>query len=274
MNPKFFEFIHPHHFDIFVEVARECHCHILVRKTGYATMKWIGKPGYTGKRGDLKAKTADQNIGRYETAGLVCSPFLQPDAFSKNRIGAAYKEWSKCSHLITEPRDNAGFHDQSQLTRCDTPYIIQTNPNHRHYGCVALVDFGLLMPRYIHGDYDLYAIIPAGKAFDPGKLSVTRSDLGAAGPERLGLEERLRFFTTNWESPLSFRVANLINTKIAERSADFMGGLMVNHGEQINLGQAGQTGEAVLAIMPAQMTGEWAKILDTPAEHDAFYRNA
>lgn len=41
------------------------------------------------------------------------------------------------------------------------------------------------------------------------------------------------------KGPLSFRVATYINTHIGETSPDLLGALMVNHGEQVNIGEAG-----------------------------------
>jgi hypothetical protein len=154
--------------------------------------------------------------------------------------------------------------------------LLQTNPDHKHYGCVALVDFGLFLPRYVHGDYDLYAIIPAGKAFDPDRQEIRKNLLqSTAMPDCLGLEARLRLSSVpNLEGPLAFRVATFINNRIDQHSSDLFGALMVNHGEEINLGREGQTFKSVLAVMPRQDHGEWAKVLATRAELEAFYRNA
>lgn len=152
---------------------------------------------------------------------------------------------------------------------------MQTNPGHKHYGCVAFVECGLLIPRYIHGDYDLYAIIPAGRPFDTGKLNPRAGTLGSTmTPDGLSLEQRLRFPVPNLEGPLSFRVASFINNRIAATSPDFLGALMVNHGEQVNLGTAGQTFEPVLAFLPRPENGSWTKVLASRADHENFYRNA
>jgi len=275
MNSGYSDFVHPNHFNIFVQAARTFNCHILVRKTGQSAISWIGKRGYTGKRADLKAKTANRNIGRYQLAGLVCSPQLLPQAFTPERLVSAQTEWSKSAHLITAPGDKAGFADNRQPQGCRTPYLVQTNPDHKHFGCVALVEMGLLAPRYVHGDYDLYAIIPAGKAFDPGNVQVRHSSLGSTmTPASLGLQEQLRLSVPNLDGPLSFRVAAFINNRIAASSPDLLGALMVNHGEQVNLGQRGQTVEPVLAIMPKQVNGQWATILANRTDHEMFYRNA
>ena len=103
MNFEYAGFVHPNHFSTFVEAARTFDCHILVRKTGRAAIGWIGRRGYTGKRFDLKTKTADRDAGRYQFAGLVCSPPLQPHAFTPERLAEALAIWPKCAHLITEP---------------------------------------------------------------------------------------------------------------------------------------------------------------------------
>ncbi len=186
-----------------------------------------------------------------------------------------YAEWAKYAHLITVPNDQAGFDDSRQPRGCRTPYLVQTNPSHRHYGCVALVEMGLLLPRYVHGDYDLYAIIEAGQAFDPGAVKVRQSTLGSTmAPASLGLQERLRLSVRNLTGPLSFRVATFINNWISRSSPDLLGALMVNHGEQVNIGRRGLTFEPVLAIMPQQINGKWGRILMNRDDHEKFYLNA
>ena len=275
MSLDYIDFVHPNHFNVFVAAAQKFNCHILVRETGRAALSWVGRRGYTGKRADLKAKTANRNFDSHPIAGLVCSPMLLPQAFTADRLSKAWKAWSKSIHLITVPDNSSGFDDNRQPHGCRTPYLVQTNPNHKHYGCIALVDMGLLLPRYVHGDYDLYAIIPAGQPFDPNSVQVRHSTMGSTmAPADLGLQERLRLEVSNMEGPLSFQVAAFINNRIEESSPDLLGALMVNHGEQINIGSEGHTFESVLAIMPKQVNGQWARILTTRNEHEQFYRNA
>lgn len=274
MSLSYTDFIHSNHIRAFIDAAREFNCHILVRKTGKASLEWVGKRGYTGKRADMKAKTANRDVGRYRLAGLVCSPFHQPLAFTPERLASAYREWSKSLHLVTVPNDSSGFDEHRQPFGCRTPYLLQTNPNSPHFGCVALVEMGLLIPRYIHGDYDLYAIIPAGKKFDLNSINPISRRLGSTmKPSTMGLQELERLYVENKESELSFRVATYINNQIERLSRDLMGALMVNHGEQLNLGIKGQTYEAVLAVMPRHENGKWFKILCNKAEHEQFYRN-
>ena len=297
MSLEYVEFIHPSHLMFFIEAAQVFNCHILVRKTGHATISWIGRRGYTGKRADMKAKTANLDVGHYSTAGLVCSPLLRPEAFTANRLGEARKEWLKSRYLITEPPN--GFDDDRQPIGCHTPYMLQTDPRHRHYGCVALVEMGLLVPRYVHGDYDLYALIPANQPFNPNQLPVRQSSLvSTMSPSSLSMNERARMpamnlqhnhdslppslivhgqahtSVLNLEGPLSFQVATYINVRIAKTSPDLLGALMVNHGEQVNIGEQGLTYEPVLAIMSKPRQGQSVCILATQAAHEEFYRNA
>jgi hypothetical protein len=275
MDFDYSDFIHPYHFMIFVAAAQTFNCHILVRKTGRAALSWVGKRGYTGKRADMKAKTANLNVGRYSVAGLVCSPLLRPEVFTPDRLNDAHMEWHKSCHLITVPSDKTGFDDNSQPRGCFTPYIVQNNPNHKHYGCVALVDMGLLIPRYVHGDYDLYAIIPSNQVFDPTNIPIYHSTVGTSmASDRLCLQERLQMQVPNLEGPLSFQVANFINNRIAGTSPDLLGALMVNHGERVNLGSKEHTFEPVLAILPKQVNGQWARILATRKDHEQFYRES
>ncbi|MFT7286795.1 MAG: hypothetical protein ACI87W_000904 [Halieaceae bacterium] len=269
------DFIHPNHLSVFISAARSFNCHILVRKTGRAALHWVGKRGYTGKRADMKAKTANQSAGRYHNAGLVCSPFLLPGAFSPDRLASAYKEWGKCQHLITVPKDTLGFDEQRQTTGCRTPYVVQSNPANPRYGCVALVDMGLLVPRYVHGDYDLYAIIPAGKSYDPAAVEVRSSTLGSTmAPDALSMQEKINLSVPNLQGPLSFKVANQINLRVASMSPDLLGSLMVNHGEQVNIGPNGLSYEPVLAVRNSASGGSWTEVLLDRQAHERFYRNA
>lgn len=269
------DFIHPSHFNVFIRAAQLFECHILVRKTGRAALGWVGRSGYTGKRADLKAKTANLDVGHHQVAGLVCSPLLLPNAFTSERLGPARTEWAKSAHLITVP-GAGGFGDREQLHGCPTPYAVQTNASHRHFGCVALVEMGLLLPRYVHGDYDLYAIIPAGKPFDPRSVQPRLSSIGSTmAPAGMKLQDRLRLGVPNLEGPLSFQVATYINNAIERASPDLLGSLMVNHGEQVNIGEKGMSFEPVLAVMPRPSSnGEWSRVLATQPEHEQFYESA
>lgn len=270
-------FVHPQHAQVFAQAAEEFNCHILVRETGRAATGWIQRNGYTGKIADMKANTADLNPHPYTLAGLVCCPLLVPQAFSPKRLIRAQENWVKSAHLITVPTDKAGFDDKRAPSRCKTPYLVQTKPRHKHYGAVARVDMGLLIPRYVHGDYDLYAIVPAGKRFDPARVRTKESQLGISmNTHKMTFGQRVaeepRHMVKNIEGPLSYRVAMYINVTIAQHSgADAMNGLLVNHGEQALFKP---TDEPVMAFMPQALNGKRIATLRNMAEINDFYQNA
>lgn len=277
MDNAFFDFVHVRHFDAFVAAAREHRCHILVRKTGRASLQYCGQAGYTGKRADMKAKTAVANLGHWQLAGLVCSPLIHPGVCKPD----ALTWWQQSAHLVTAPPD--GFDDRDQPRGCRTPYLLQLDKRHRHYGCVALVEYGLLTPRYVHGDYDLYAIFPAGVPFEPAGQAVRRTTLASSmsAPAGMTLEQRVRFdaarqahAVSDLTGPLSFRVATFLNVQIARSEPGLLGALMVNHGEHLNQGAGAQDFQEVLAFMPEPRGGVFAQVLRGQAAHEAYFRQA
>jgi hypothetical protein len=120
---------------LFLEAAHKFQVWILVRRTNVESLKYIGKPGYTPKRIDCKAKTADMDIAPYSLAGLVVDPTIHTKAFKPGKIQSAKECWAKMQPLP------------------GSIYTVDKNPNSRHYGCLKL------QGSYIHGDYDLYDII-------------------------------------------------------------------------------------------------------------------
>ena len=127
---------------VFAQVAEQMKVWILVRGTNKASLKFIGKPGYSPKPVECKAKTADQGG---EKAGLVVCPILDPDAFSKGKktekalaawADFAGKQWSQSTPVTGLP---AGFDIETARTA--------------YYGCVRKNG------KYLHGDYDLYDVI-------------------------------------------------------------------------------------------------------------------
>jgi hypothetical protein len=277
MSEDVSEYVHVRHLEAFIEAARTYRCHILVRKTGRASLRYFGISGYAGKLADMKAKTAARDVHPYQLQGLVCSPLIHPGACKKGAVA----EWQKSVHLITSSPN--GFDDDRQPRGCATRYLLQTNPRHRHYGCVAWVENGLLVPRYVHGDYDLYAIIPAGTPFTPNN-SPTRAqpmratmDLPASLTlsQRLSREDMLRKHAVQDRvSHLSFEVGTFLNLRIARIEGEVPGALMVNHGEQVNLGSPGQDFQHVLAFLASSRKGQSLTLLRNQFEHEAFYADA
>lgn len=270
MESGFSNFVHPRHYEFFVEAARMHDCYILVRQTGAASIHWIGKEGYTGKRVDMKAKTAKMNVGHYQLAGLVCSPEIHPGAFTDQK--SAKKYWDANKHLISIPPNQSGFKDYDCL-KVQTPYVLQNNPGHKHYGCIALVEYGLLVPRYVHGDYDLYGIIPAGNRYN-AQTHIRQNSVGPNLSHKSlaeQVEAEKKFGSKDFVGPLTDKIADFINTKIATLSSDYVGALMVNHGEQLNMGESGITHEPVLAFLGRNQGGHDARIISGVTEHAQFF---
>ncbi len=275
-------YIHKLHENFFLGAAKQFNCHILVRETGLRSIQWIGKPGYTGKRGDLKAKTADQNGLKYMNAGLVCSPITLPEAFSKKRYFTAVKAWYESEDLITD----LNLPEKKRLSKRDvkTPYFVDRDKSFKHYGSVQLIndhpaeavnyigkmDNGKYLrmkpkrvepPLCIHGDYDLYAIIPAGKAFDVHDIKTK--------DESFVIFNKVipNTVTSLWRS-----VAIYINSHIQELNNEFYGSIMVQHGSQVNLGGENITYETALAFSPFEIDGSKINIVDNKILHNLFYK--
>jgi len=125
---------------VFLEAARQLQVWILVRRTNPASLQYIGRPGYSPKRIDCKAKTADADVPPYKLAGLVVDPGIHPRAFKPDKAAKAQSCWAAMKPVI------GGL------------YKVDTNPNSTHYGCLQL------QGSYIHGDYDLYDVIDITQA--------------------------------------------------------------------------------------------------------------
>ena len=123
----------------FLEAARKFQVWILVRRTNVESLKYIGRSGYTPKRIDCKAKTADSDFGSYVLAGLVVDPIIHSTVFKPGKHDDALRGWAAMQPLSAE-------------------YTVDKNPKSRHFGCLQLNG------RYIHGDYDLYDIIDITQA--------------------------------------------------------------------------------------------------------------
>ncbi|MGA2096671.1 MAG: hypothetical protein ABSH39_10265 [Candidatus Acidiferrum sp.] len=125
---------------VFLEAASHFQVWILVRRTNVASLKYIGKPGYTPKRIDCKAKTADLDEVNWKLAGLVVSPIVHPKSFMPTKVKKAKEAWEAMSSLM------------------GSVYTVDMDKKSRHYGCLKLGSC------YIHGDYDLYDIIDIKQA--------------------------------------------------------------------------------------------------------------
>jgi len=177
---QYADYVKPQHVPVLLTGARQFQLYVLIRKTNRAALEYIGRLGYTGKRLDCKWKTASQDVRHYRLAGLVASPEIQPMAFAGAKQEAAWREWRQHQELILqlpEGTDPASL----DLRGSRKPYALQMNPRHKHYGCLVWIEQGILQPRYIHADYDLYALVPAA---NPGQRAAPRHE------EMLGVAHR------------------------------------------------------------------------------------
>jgi len=210
-NTAVYEYMPSRHVDAFKRAAGHFQVWILVRRGNPESKKWIGRPGYIPKLLDCKAKTAEFDAhGKESTAGLVVSPILLPNAFGPVRLQKALEEWSKFEpHLYTfNPGTNMA------ADKAGKQYTIQMNPQHKHYGCVIYKPVYRAQADYIHGDYDLYAIVPYS---DP-KSNVKVSETGFGGQ-------------THSRSPRLHDVQYFLKAAIILPGQDFASP-MIRHGEQ------------------------------------------
>jgi hypothetical protein len=123
---------------VFLEAAAHFHAYIIVRHTNVASLKYVGKAGYTPKAIDCKAKTADHDLGRYKLAGLVVDPGIHgPHVYKGGKLAEAQKCWKAMEGHVGPGKK----------------YTVETNSSSPHYGCLKCHG------AFVHGDYDLYDII-------------------------------------------------------------------------------------------------------------------
>lgn len=122
------------HFAIFKSVAANHTCWIGLREPNPLGDKWIGRPNHVPKPLTCKAKTATNSNHRY--GGLVVSPIMCPDAFSRPKLDKAKESWQ--DNFLVGGRLPAGF---------------------------GLTENGLVTIRgaRIHPDYDLMSVVRSGE---------------------------------------------------------------------------------------------------------------
>lgn len=226
---------------------------LLLRRTNVESKPYIGVVGYIPKRLDCKAKTADRNvfipgIGERQTAGLVVNPTLPgfQNAFRTSaKAQSAQETWRQFAPLCYLPESGRS------LTYIPDGkfYTVQMDPNHKHFGCVQFASNSLISAgKYVHGDYDLYAIVPA----DP-----------ASGGAPKGTAVTIRVTETRHGQPHArgrefFDVQHYLNRK--------MGVAMVLHGDQEKYSE--HTDEPIDVFWPDNRE---PTALNTKAEIEQFY---
>ena len=153
----------------FRDAAKLYSVYILVRRTNLKSLRYIGDPGCIAKRLDCKAKTAQNDyqhprFGFKKVAGLVVDPTLTGrDAFDgPKKYDAATREWAKFTSML-DPAIST-LEGQRRLTYVPNGkfYFVDLDPASARYGCVKFSSNSLMTAgKYIHGDFDLYGIVPA-----------------------------------------------------------------------------------------------------------------
>jgi hypothetical protein len=152
----------------FLKAALVYKVYILVRGTNPASLPYITDPDFCAKRLDCKAKTADNDVviasKKRKTAGLVTDPtIVGPAAYEDRKYGKALEEWEKFRPLLATNAFDAAGKRQALYFSEGKFYGVQLDPASERYGCVMFSTMSSVPgARYIHGDYDLYAIVPAG----------------------------------------------------------------------------------------------------------------
>lgn len=170
----------PSDAEAFAKAAGWFKLYILVRATNPASLPYMSLAGYSAKRLDCKAKTADVNVmigGRqYETAGLVvCPDVVGPSAYSGGKYAKAVEEWKKFAPKVAAGIYGAGGKPTKTYFPNGGLYGVQMDPSHKHYGCVMFASNSLVAAAgYVHGDYDLYAIVDAANPTETVFVSETR----------------------------------------------------------------------------------------------------
>lgn len=161
-DPTIFRHMRAVDIPLFAATAKLRKAYILVRRTNPASIPYVGRPGYTPKPIDCKAKTADQDVtidGRtHEVSGLVVDPNLVKDGAyrSSQRFQDAVRIWEKFKVHLAPP--GVTFVPE------DRRFGVQDDPKQPHFGAVIMWRNGhrhVNTQLFIHGDYDLFSIVAA-----------------------------------------------------------------------------------------------------------------
>ena len=224
------------------------HVFILVRRSNPKSIQYIDQPGFIPKGPDTKAKTAQKDVFIAETgwasrvAGLVCNPHapgMKSAYASTKKYDSALYEWAKfeasgrhCDDLSWEDKDTPSRF----YLPAGQPFFTDTRPGTSRFGALMKdTGRGVLHASYIHGDYDLFAVVPAD---NPGTNIVVSeqhasspwSHLHRAGKTPAATEDTEKSAEQKAQEIPNFRgqkfidVQNMLNRR--------MGVTMVLHGSQ------------------------------------------
>lgn len=175
------------------------------------THKYVPKPPF------CKAKSGNRNVKGYKLAGLIPSPFVHPEAFTR-KLEDAIKYWNKVDptgmgrpeNLHPErrfgsalerdavARDQARREGAGKLGR-DSGIGIVSSPEHPHYGCLRFNG------KVICGDCDLADII------DPRRPLLMEREL--QDPSQNPAAFRHLHGALNISGPLVEQVARAVNSR-------------------------------------------------------------
>ncbi len=169
-------------------VARHHNAYILVRETNEESIGYINSPGFTPKRLDCKFKTATKSfhhkgINKYlNVAGLVVNPLMDNEffqAFKKpNKFIESCDIWRNYHKQVVH--DSFSHDEQGRANYvyfAPKLYTVNSDPNSDRYGCLMFSSCSLLSgASFIHGDYDLFGIVPADNPSE--NISVNEKRLG------------------------------------------------------------------------------------------------
>lgn len=176
-----YDYMRPKDVDVFRAAALRYQVWILVRASNKAAKDYIGSPGYTPKRLDCKAKTAECNAiipgtdREKLTSGLVINPTLKgmETAFdSIEKYNRALEFWHKFEircHIPKPGEPKVTYFPGGKL------YSVQVDPTDVHYGCVLFSSWsGAANASYIHSDYDLFGLVLRDDPIANVRVSETR----------------------------------------------------------------------------------------------------
>ncbi len=161
------------HIFAFQKTAKHFNVFILLRETNRESMNHFNKGYAVPKPLDCKAKTADLT----RVAGLVVDPRVTGyEVFKSTKQAEARECWGQFESQI-KPQV-ATLEAQRKITYLvGGRYFVDLDPNSPYYGCVKITPTGLLTAgKYIHGDYDLYGIVPAADPAKNVRVKETRLD--------------------------------------------------------------------------------------------------
>jgi len=191
------EYVHYQHIEVFKDACRKLGLFILIRRTNTESMKFINYPGFVPKPLLCKPKTADNNViwtvngknRQINCAGLVVNPLLVGMAAFKTweAFTEAKQTWDKYwggripdGFCVQEALESSYFGCVMRCNGGKTPVFshthkkIKTREIHnghavtvsitRPYINSSFIDKDALQSlplgcAYIHGDYDLYALV-------------------------------------------------------------------------------------------------------------------